>query len=30
MAIFHELLEQSQDLFGEWWASADGKAEKVL
>ena len=30
LAIFHELFEQSQNLFSEWRAAADGKKEEVL
>jgi transposase InsO family protein len=30
MAVFHELLEQSEDMLGERWSAADGQATAVL
>ena len=30
LAVFHELLEQPQDLLGDWWYSTSCKAAKIL
>ena len=30
LAVFHELLEQPQDLFGDWWNPTSCKAAKIL
>jgi len=30
LAVFHELLEQPQDLLGDWWYSTSCKTTKIL
>jgi hypothetical protein len=30
LAVFHELLEQPQDLLGDWWYSISCKTAKIL